>query len=145
MSSAGRHVGVDYGTKRVGLAMSDPLGLFAQPVGTFSPTEAIERLDGIRQESGIKSIVIGWPLEENGSHGKMVRLVAEYIRRLQKRLPGVQIVRRDERFSSERAKELIRTGERPSMRSTGRSRIDTAVAGLLLQEYLDEVIHPENA
>jgi len=133
-----RIVGVDYGTKRVGIAKSDPLKLFAQPVGTFSPTEALDAMADIAATDEVQTVVIGWPLEEDGSHGKMIQLVTEYINRIKKRLPGVEIVRRDERHSSERAKELIRTGERPSMRKTGRGRIDTAAAGIILQEYLDE-------
>lgn len=133
-----RIVGVDFGTKRVGLAKSDPLGLFAQPVGTYPPTEALDVIEGIETEDGVSAVVIGWPLEEDGSHGKMIQLVKEYVNRIRKRLPGVEIVRRDERHSSERAKELIRSSERPSMRNTGRGRIDTAAAGILLQEYLDE-------
>ena len=133
-----RIVGVDFGTKRVGLAKSDPLGLFAQPEGTFTPTEALDVLNELNSTDGVSVIVVGWPLEEDGSHGKMIQLVKEYINRIKKRLPDVEIVRRDERNSSERAKELIRSSERPSMRKTGRGRIDTAAAGIILQEYLDE-------
>lgn len=134
-----RIVGVDFGTKRVGLAKSDPLGMFAQPVGTFTPSEALDVLDELSRIDDVSTIVIGWPLEEDGSHGKMIQLVKEYINRLRKRIPNVEIVRRDERISSERAKELIRSSGRPSMRKTGRGRIDTAAAGIILQEYLDEV------
>lgn len=129
---------VDYGTKRVGVAIADPLRLFAQPVGTFPPNEALDVLAQVQQEDGVEVVVIGWPLETDGSLGKMTKLVGEYINRIKKRLPGVEIVRMDERNTSERAKELIRGGMRPSLRSTGRERIDTAAAGLLLQEYLDE-------
>lgn len=136
--NTGRVVAIDYGTKRVGLAKSDPLGMFAQPAGTFSPDEALEFLVQLDQSDPLRAIVIGWPLEEDGSHGKMIKLVSEYINRIRKRLPEVEIVRRDERYSSERAKELIRSGERPSMRKTGRERIDMAAAGIILQEYLDE-------
>ncbi len=135
-----RVVGIDYGTKRVGLAKSDPMGLFAQPVGTFTPTEALDVLSSMGEEDTIRLVVIGWPLEEDGSHGKMTKLVIEYMNRIRKRLPGIEIVRRDERYTSERAKELIRSSERPSMRKTGRGRIDTAAAGIILQEYLDD--HP---
>ena len=129
---------VDFGTKRVGVAMADPLRLFAQPVGTFSPDEALDVLARVDKDDGLDVVVVGWPLESDGSLGRMTRLVGEYINRIRKRVPDVDIVRRDERNTSERAKELIRDGMRPSLRSTGRERIDTAVAGLLLQEYLDE-------
>lgn len=129
---------VDFGTKRVGVAIADPLRLFAQPVGTFPPNEALDVLTRVGNEEGVDVVVIGWPLESDGSLGRMTKLVGEYINRIRKRLPEAEIVRRDERHTSERAKELIRSSMRPSLRSSGRERIDTAAAGLLLQEYLDE-------
>lgn len=129
---------VDFGTKRVGVAIADPLRLFAQPVGTFAPNEALDVLFRVHQEDGVDVIVVGWPLETDGSLGKMTKRVGEYINRIRKRIPQAEIVRLDERNTSERAKELIRGGMRPSLRNTGRERIDTAAAGLLLQEYLDE-------
>lgn len=145
MTNSGRIVGIDFGTKRVGLAKSDPLGLFAQPVGTYTPTQALETLSDLAETDAIETIVIGWPLEEDGSHGKMTKLVSEYINRIRKRFPGIDVERRDERYSSERAKELIRSGERPSMRKSGRGRIDVAAAGIILQEYLDETRTARNA
>lgn len=134
----GRVMAVDYGTKRVGVAIADPLRLFAQPVGTFPPNEALDILARVAQEDGVEVVVVGWPLETDGSLGRMTKLVGEYINRIRKRLPQAEIVRVDERNTSEQAKELIRGSMRPSLRSTGRERIDTAAAGLLLQEYLDE-------
>ena len=134
----GRVLGVDFGTKRVGIAIADPLRLFAQPVGTFSPDEALDVIERVEGEDTVETIVIGWPLNEDGSLGKMTKLVTEYINRIRKRVPNAEVVRKDERFTSEKAKELIRKSERPSLKKSGRERIDTAAAGLLLQEYLDE-------
>ena len=133
-----RVLGIDYGTKRVGVAIADPMRMFAQPVGTYSPNESLEVIGRIHDEDGVEVVVIGWPVGEDGSTGKMTKLVGEYINRIRKRIPGVEFVRMDERNSSERAKELIRNSERPSLKTTGRERIDTAAAGILLQEYLDE-------
>ncbi|MDE2995362.1 MAG: Holliday junction resolvase RuvX [Bacteroidota bacterium] len=133
-----RVLGIDYGTKRVGVAIADPMRMFAQPVGTYSPNAALDVIGRIHDEDGVEVVVIGWPLGEDGSTGRMTKLVGEYINRIRKRVPGVEFVRRDERNSSERAKELIRNSECPSLKTTGRERIDTAAAGILLQEYLDE-------
>mgnify|MGYP000668501494 CR=1 FL=1 len=95
---------VDFGTKRVGVAIADPLRLFAQPVGTFPPNEALDVLTRVGNEEGVDVVVIGWPLESDGSLGRMTKLVGEYINRIRKRLPEAEIVRRDERHTSERAK-----------------------------------------
>ncbi len=134
----GRAIGVDYGTRRVGLAVADPFWMFAQPLGTFPPNDAIDRLRALHGSTGIEVFVVGWPLCEDGSTGDAVKRVAEYIRRLKKVAPTAEIVRWDERYSTQRAKEIIKTSGKPSLRKTGRGRIDTAAAGLLLQEFLDE-------
>lgn len=136
--SSGRTVGIDYGTKRVGIAIADPLLLFAQPVGTYTPDEALRILNRLQGEEGIRCVVIGWPFEEDGKEGKAVQRVKEYVNRIRKILPGVEFVKQDERHSSENAKELIKQGARPSLKSTGRERVDTAAAGVILQDYLDE-------
>ncbi|MDA0683828.1 MAG: Holliday junction resolvase RuvX [Bacteroidetes bacterium] len=136
--SFGRTVGIDYGTKRVGIAIADPLLLFAQPVGTFPPDEALRTLSRIQGDEGISCVVVGWPFEEDGKEGRAVQRVKEYVNRIRKLLPGVEFVKQDERHSSESAKEVIKKSGRPSLRSTGRERVDTAAAGIILQDYLDE-------
>ena len=124
--------------KRVGVAVADPLRMFAQPEGTYSPDEALDTLGGLHARDGIDVIVIGWPLTPEGGEGWMTDRVQEYINRLRKAFPAVQIVKWDERGSSREAREMIKEGAKPSLRSSGRERVDTAAAGLLLQQYLDE-------
>ena len=128
-----RVVAVDFGTRRTGLALADPLGLFAQPYGTWTPETAVQRLIDLHKSEGIKVIVMGWPLEEDGSEGTGTQRVEAYIRRLHKRLPGVEFVRWDERFTSEEAKDRLRG----RMRKGQKGRVDMMAAGIILQEYLD--------
>lgn len=120
------------------MAVADPLGMFAQPRGTHSPDRALDQLIGLNAEDGIDVVVIGWPLTSDGEEGWITDRVQEYINRIRKVLPGAEIVKWDERGSSEEARELLKSGAKPSLRSSGRGRIDTAAAGLLLQQYLDE-------
>ncbi len=91
-----RIVAVDYGTKRVGLALADPLRLFAQPYGTFSQDEALARLRTPHAEQGLAVIVVGWPLTEAGEEGAATQRVQQYINRLRKALPGVALVKWDD-------------------------------------------------
>ena len=130
-----RIVSVDYGTRRVGLSIADPLRMFAQPLETCSPASAIDKLVAIHQKEGIEVIVIGWPLEEDGSEGCATRRVSEYIRRLLDRMPDVDIVRWDERYTSEEAKIMLRGR---SYRGK-RGMLDQVAAGIILQEYLDAI------
>lgn len=136
---SGRTIGVDYGTKRVGLAIADPLMMFAQPVGTYPPNEALDVMHRIQQDEGLDRVVVGWPLQEDGSKGKATERVQQYVNRIRKLAPDAEIILQDEWNSSEKAKELIRQSERPSMRSSGKGRIDTAAAGIILQDYLNEL------
>jgi putative Holliday junction resolvase len=135
----GRIVGIDYGIKRVGLAIADPLRLFTQPVGTYSQDEALVVLDRIHKDTWIERIVIGWPLQEDGTEGIATMRVQQYVNRLKKRFREAEFVLQDERFTTHRAKEIIKQGAKPSMRKSGRARIDTAAAGVILQEYLEDL------
>jgi putative holliday junction resolvase len=132
-----RVVAVDYGTKRVGVALADPLRLFAQPFGTFSQQEAVERLRHLHATDGVAVVVIGWPLTEEGAEGAATARVQQYANRLRNALPGVEIVKWDERYTSELARRQLKEAGR--RRAPG--RLDAAAAGIILQEYLDSLPH----
>ncbi len=136
-SSAARLVGVDVGTKRVGVAVSDPLHLFAKPRGTYDPAEALSVLQEIRDEGGIEMIVVGWPLTEAGAAEEATEMVESYVTRIREALGAVDVAREDERYTSEIAKDLLR---RAGVRQPGRydkGRVDAAAAAVILQGYLD--------
>jgi putative Holliday junction resolvase len=132
-----RIVAVDYGKRRVGLAVADPLRIFAQPFGTFSPGEALEQLASLARRDGLAVIVVGWPLTEAGQEGEATAFVAAYIDRLRAAFPQAEIVRWDERFTSEAAKAALRGAGLRYRDRRGRSRVDATAAAILLQEYLD--------
>ena len=81
--SRSRLVGVDYGARRVGIAVSDPLGLFARPVGTFAPGEALTVIARLHADEGVGTVVVGWPLLDDGSEGRAVDRVRPFLGRLQ--------------------------------------------------------------
>jgi putative holliday junction resolvase len=137
-----RIASVDFGMRRVGIAVADPLRLFAQPLGTFSPDEAIERLARLAAEEGLETIVVGWPLNMEGEEGPATRRVTPFLNRLRKAFRAVDIVRWDERESSRRAVDsLVQAGVRKKGRRE-KGRIDRAAAAIILQEFLDESRSP---
>lgn|SRR5690554_2909865 len=139
-----RIIGLDYGEQRVGLAIADPTRMFAQSHGTFSPKEALAELARIHEAERIAILVIGWPLELDGSEGPAVGRVKGYLKRLRGVLPEAELVRWDERFSSKRAARiLVEAGVRKSQRRK-KGRLDQAAAAVILQEYLDEN-HPSSS
>ena len=133
----GRVLGIDYGRKRVGIAIADPLQMFAQPYGTFAPSDAVRKLEEIQASEGIRTLVIGWPLTPDGEEGEAVAEVMEFVARLKRRLRGVEIVTWDERYTSEMAKEMILGVTTRRKQRRDRGRVDRAAAALILQEYLD--------
>ncbi len=130
---------MDYGTKRVGLAMADPLRLFAQPFGTHPPDEAVEALRMLHRDDGIETIIVGWPLTPDGDEGAATERVRPYFNRLRNAFPGVEVIPWDERYSSVRAREAIRAAGAGRKARRDKGRVDRAAAAILLQEYLDEV------
>ncbi len=118
--------------------MTDPLRLFAQPIGTFSPDDALARLVELHKSEGLEAIVIGWPLMESGEESKATRRVEPYFGRLKNTLPDVDVVRQDERGTSKRAAEaLAAAGVRKKARRD-KGRLDSAAAVLILQDYLED-------
>ncbi len=136
-----RILSVDYGSKRVGLAKADPLYLFAQPLDTCSPSSSISRLVSFHKKDPIGVIVIGWPLHEDGTEGEATERVNRYISQLQKRLPEVEIIRWDERYTSEEAKSRLIS--RHKKKRYG--QIDQIAACIILQEYLDSLSKPPDS
>ena len=133
-----RIVAIDYGHVRVGLAVSDPLSIFAQPLGAYAPKEAITELELIAADQGITKIVLGWPLELDGREGASVDAVKAFERRLRRSFPDIDIIRWDERFSSKEAEEVIAaSGARRSKRQE-KGNVDAVAAAIILQSYLDQ-------
>ena len=119
--------------------MADPLQMFAQPIGAFSPDDALVHLVELHAVEGIETVVVGWPLTESGEEGKATRRVEPYFGRLKNTLRDVSIVRQDERHTSRRAAEaLVAAGVRKTARRK-KGRLDAAAAVLILQDYLNVV------
>ena len=133
-----RIIGVDFGRVRVGLAASDPLNIFAQPLGAFSQTSALAELEQILHRDGIEKLVLGWPYELDGSEGQAIEAVRVYESRLRSAFPDVEIIRWDERFTSKEATEtIIASGARKRKRRE-KGIVDAVAAAIILQSYLDQ-------
>ena len=130
-------MGVDVGTKRVGVAVADPLRLFARPHGTYAPDEALGVLRTLRAEDGIDRIVVGWPLTEEGTAEEATEMVEAYVERVREALGSVEVVREDERYTSEIAKDLLREAGVSQPGRYDKGRVDAAAAAVILQGYLN--------
>ena len=129
-----RSLGVDFGTTRVGLAISDPLGLTARPLSVVPRSGALDEVVNLVKEHDIGTIVVGLPTGLSGGEGVSAteaRKLAEEIRTV----TGVDVVMVDERFTSRLAEvALLESGMKRRKR---RETVDKVAAAIILQDYLD--------
>ena len=137
-----RILGLDYGTKTVGVAVSDELGFTAQTVETITRKEAnklrktLARIDELVQQYGIEKIVLGYPKHMNNSSGIRCEETEEFKTMVERRT-GLEVILWDERMSTVAAERtLIEGGVRRENRKT---YVDQLAAVFILQGYLDSL------
>ena len=133
----GRVMGIDYGSTRIGLSLSDPLRMIAQPFRTLANTGTFwEQLKAIIQEQRVHTLVVGMPINLKGHKGKKAEEVAHFVERL-KVETGCDVVVWDERFTSTIAQQTLRDMGTTKRQRRDRGRIDAMAAALILQSFLD--------
>ena len=132
-----RILAIDYGTKRTGLAKTDPFCSFAQPVGTFSPEKIISVIESFLQNNSVEKIIVGYPLNSDETKNSMTGIVDCFIEELAAAFPDIPVETINEHGSSKQAgKVLIESGLSRKKRQQ-KGRLDSAAACLLLQHYLE--------
>lgn len=137
MQEYARLIGIDVGKKRVGIARTDLLKTIASPVGTFPPHKVIPELKNISQKDTIEKFVIGWPLSTQGEEGSATQMVEKFIKKLRNAFPDIEIVKVDERYTSNKARELMIEAGVPKKKRQEKGRVDRIAAAIILQNYLD--------
>lgn len=133
----GRVLALDYGTKRVGVAMSDPLRVLASGVGTWPNDGALlDRLSQLVKDDLVTLIVVGMPYAPDGGKGTKAREVEAFIQRLA-RVVEVPLTTWDESYTSVEAHQAFREGGMKKKQRRDRAAVDTMAARILLQQYLD--------
>lgn len=131
----GRILGIDYGTRRIGLAMSDAGETLAFPLTVVEGERDLHReLERLLAEESVERIVVGLPLNMNGTIGPKAREALAFKARLEKRY-GLPVDTSDERLSTVQADDLLR--EAGLSFSKRAKRVDKVAAQILLQAYLD--------
>ncbi len=138
-----RLMGLDYGSKSVGVALSDELLMTAQPFETIwreSETKlrkTLARIEEIVKEKNVEKIALGLPLMEDGSEGERVKLTKEFKEKLESRLPDTEVIFIDERYTT-----LISEHELDEMnvkKSEQKTYIDQLAACYILEEYMNKI------
>ncbi|HPP79372.1 MAG TPA: Holliday junction resolvase RuvX [Deltaproteobacteria bacterium] len=132
-----RILGIDYGTKRIGIAVSDPAGIMAHPLKVLEvrPDDShLLEIQAIARSYGVEKIVVGLPYNMDGTEGPKAREACLWGERVAE-LTGLPVVFWDERLSSFEAEELLAGHEVSPKRM--RKLVDKIAAGIILQGYLD--------
>ena len=136
----GRILALDYGERRIGLAISDPTATIAQPLPTLTRRAGkrppVARIIEIIAANDVGEIVMGLPLTLAGSDSDWTRAVREFARALQQR-SGVPVHLMDERMTSVMAERAVRSLGLKKTQREQKERVDAAAAMILLQNYLD--------
>lgn len=128
----------DYGTKRIGIAVTDPLQIIATGLDTIHPKDIIEYLKKYFQTEPVELFIVGEPLRMDGSPSQSTPHIKGFITTLTKNFPGIPIERIDERFTSKMASAVVaQSGLKRSDRQN-KERLDTISATIILQTYLEK-------
>ncbi|MDQ2087292.1 Holliday junction resolvase RuvX [Herbivorax sp. ANBcel31] len=134
-----RIMGIDYGDSRIGIAISDALKLTAQGIETIKWNQGIKeplkRISNLIVEYNIEKVIVGFPKNMNGTVGPRGEKTLEFIKNLEKRINGIEIVLWDERLTTVAANRTMR--EMGVKKTNKKKVVDQIAAVYILQGYLD--------
>jgi len=135
--SVGRILALDYGGKRTGIAVTDPLQMIASGMGTVATQDLIETLLAYVSQEGVVAIVVGEPKQRDNTPSDIEAEILKFIGKLKKEFPDLPIERQDERYTSKLAmRSLVESGVKKKKRQD-KALLDEVSATLILQAFLD--------
>jgi putative Holliday junction resolvase len=133
-------LGIDAGERRVGVALSDELRVLASPLCVLDRAHGLapvlDALTAVAQREGVAQLVVGLPLNADGSVGKQARRAQDFAR-VAARVVGLPVELWDERLSTQEAEAIVRAQGRTTRRVRQRGQLDAIAAAVILQDYLD--------
>ena len=131
-----RILSIDYGKKRTGIAVTDPLQLIAGGLATVSTSELFDWLKGYLAKEQVERIVIGEPRQPNGQPSENLERVQQFVNRWRKAMPEVPIEFYDERFTSVLAHQAMIDGGLKKKARQDKALVDEISATIILEDYL---------
>ena len=132
-------MGIDYGRKRTGVAVTDPLGIVAGNLATVPTHTLMQFIKDYLEREQVDRIIIGKPTQLNGEPSESMRYITPFVNRLQKELPDVPVVMYDERFTSAIAHQAMIDGGMKKSDRRDKSRVDAIAATIILNDYLQSI------
>lgn len=132
-----RIIGIDYGRKRTGVAVSDPLGIFASALDTVHSAKIIDYLKNYAVKEHIGMFVVGYPVNMDDTPSEAAKDVEVFLKLLEKHFPDIPVETEDERFTSVLAHRAMIDGGMKLKDRKDKASVDKISAAIILQSYLD--------
>lgn len=133
-------MGIDYGTKRIGIAVTDTMKIIATGLKTVENKEIFDFLAEYLAKETVECIVIGDPQRSDGSDSPIKDKIDGFVKKVEKQYPEIKIARYNEQFSSQRAKATIRASGAKKKKRRNKALVDTISAAIILQDYMTDNI-----
>ncbi len=130
---------IDYGLKRTGIAVTDPLQIIAKGLTTIHPKDLIPFLKDYFSKEQVELVIIGWPTNWDDSATHATPHVERCIKDLQKNFPSIPVKKVDERYTSKMAKDAMLEMGLKKMQRRNKALVDEIAATIMLQEYLRSI------
>lgn len=134
----GRILAIDFGLKRTGIAVTDPLKIIASGLTTVPTAEVLDFLQTYCRNEDVESFVVGLPLYPDGNPAQIAAQVDAFAERLRKLFPEKPVFRQDERYTSNTAKQIILDSGVKKQKRRDKSLVDKVAAALILEYYMQE-------
>jgi len=132
-------VALDFGLKRIGVAITDDFNIIASALDTVSSNNIIPFLNKIVEKNDIKTIVVGQPLQKDYSQSFIEKEILKFIDILKNKFPNISLERYDERYTSVTAKKVIIQSGISKSKRRDKSLVDKISATIILQSYLENL------
>lgn len=132
-----RLMAFDYGTKRIGIAVTDPLQIIASALTTVHPEEIWDFLTKYMLTEAIETFVVGKPLQMDGTDSESAMHILGFTRKLKKLYPEIPVVEIDERFTSKIASSVIAQSGKKKGKRQDKGLVDQVSATIILQSYME--------
>ena len=132
----GRIIGIDFGRKRTGIAVTDPLIIVANGLTTVPSHTVVDFLVKYIEKENVEKIVVGLPKQLNGQPSESMQYITPFLNRLKKVLPQIPVVMYDERFTSTLAHKAMLDGGMKKKDRQNKEIVDTIAATIILNDYL---------
>lgn len=135
----GRILAIDYGRKKSGLAVTDPLQIIANGLETVPSHELYDYLVKYMQEEDVERIIMGYPTQNSGQESESMKYIKPFVNRLKKNFPQLPIEWVDERFTSKLAFQTMIDGGLKKKARQNKALIDKVSATIILQTYMEQI------